>query len=101
MLRWPAAWLKRHQHPACRVLHAIGIPLTAVAAALLAIQVIWAPRRWWCLAVALLLIGYFLQWLGHRLEGNDMGEIILLKKCLGLSYVAVSPRYARDKGPCS
>jgi len=98
MPTWLATWMERHQHPACRVLHALGIPLTVVAAVLLAIQVVWGPRGWWCLAAGLLLIGYFLQWLGHCLEGNEMGEIIVLKKCLGLSYVAVSPRHARDKG---
>ena len=41
----------------------------------------------------LLVIGYALQYVGHRHEGNDMGEIVLLKRLLGRPYVAVSPRY--------
>jgi hypothetical protein len=37
-----------------------------------------------------------MQWIGHHVEGNDMGELILFKKCLGLPYQEVSPRYQRD-----
>ena len=50
----------------------------------------WAV--WWR-PVVLLLISYFLQWIGHLVEGNDMGEWILVKKLLGKPYVAISPRY--------
>ena len=47
----------------------------------------------------LLLIGYGLQGLGHRLEGNDMGEVLLLKKRLGKPYLAVAPRYQTGTPP--
>jgi len=50
---------------------------------------------WWR-PIALLAFSYALQWLGHRIEGNDMGEVILLKRALGLPYVRISPRYAID-----
>lgn len=36
---------------------------------------------------------YLMQWIGHRIEGNDMGEVILLKRSANRPYTAVSPRY--------
>jgi len=41
--------------------------------------------------------GYFLQWLGHRAEGNDVGEWAGIKRLLGLPYVAIAPRW--QQGP--
>lgn len=51
--------------------------------------------RWdlWWRPVVLVAVGYLLQWMGHRIEGNDMGEVILVKKAMGRDYVAVSRRY--------
>ncbi len=46
----------------------------------------------------MLVGGYVLQWIGHMIEGNDVGEWILVKKMLGRDYVAVSPRYKRREG---
>jgi hypothetical protein len=33
-----------------------------------------------------------LQFLGHAVEGNDAGEVVALKRWLGLPYVAIAPR---------
>lgn len=41
--------------------------------------------------------GYALQFVGHCIEGNDMGEWILVKRLLGRPYVAVSPRWQITK----
>lgn len=74
-------------------LHLIGIPLTLAAVALAIVQLSqWRWDLWWRPA-GLLLAGYLLQWIGHQVEGNDMGELILFKKWLGRPYVAVSPKY--------
>ncbi len=91
--RWLANWLERHQHPTSRWLHYVGIPLTIAAVALAGVQL--AQWRWdlWWRPVVLLAVGYALQAVGHRVEGNDMGEIILIKKLLGRPYCAVSPQY--------
>lgn len=101
MSAWLAHWLERHQHPVSRFLHAVGIPLAIVAVVLAFVQL--AAWRWdlWYRPVVLLAAGYLLQWMGHVIEGNDMGEVILVKKLLGRPYVAVSPRY-RPAGqpPC-
>ncbi|MBN2562724.1 MAG: DUF962 domain-containing protein [Phycisphaerae bacterium] len=96
---WPAwlkRWLERHQTPVSFWLHVVGIPM-AVAALVLAVVQLWQGRwdLWWRPGV-LLLVGYVLQWIGHRVEGNDMGEVILIKKRLGKPYVAVSPRCSEE-----
>ena len=42
---------------------------------------------------AVAVAGYFLQWVGHRVEGNDVGEFIPVKKLLGLPYVSIAPQF--------
>lgn len=88
-------WLKRHQHPVSRVLHAIAIPLLPLAGVMAVIQLFEAAWALWWRPVGLVVVSYVLQWIGHRIEGNDMGEVILLKRLLDKPYVDVSPRYRR------
>ncbi len=92
-------WLERHQHPASLALHAIGIPMTLAAVVVAIVQL--GESRWdlWWRPVALLVGGYVLQWVGHWIEGNDMGELILVKKAMGRPYIAVVPR--RDEAAAS
>ena len=82
-------WLTRHRNRCNFVIHMLGIPL-----ALLAAPVLFFIADWWW-AVAAFLSGYLLQWIGHRVEGNDVGEFIPIKKLLGLKVVAVAPQYTR------
>ncbi len=91
---WLAGWLQRHRHPASLWLHLVGIPMV-VAGVVVAVRrgIAGPPATWW-LPAALFVGGYVLQWLGHRIEGNDLGEIVLVKKLLGKPYVAISPKYA-------
>ncbi len=97
MPAWLARWLERHQHPASLVLHLIGIPLTIAAVVVAGVQL--AQWRWdlWWRPVVLLLLGYLPQWIGHRIEGNDMGEVIVVKRWLGKPYTAVAPRRSSRK----
>ena len=99
--RWLQNWLARHQHPVSRGLHYVGIPLAVAALLLALVQLVqWRWDLWWR-PVVLLLVGYLLQYIGHRIEGNDVGEVILVKKLLGRPYCAVSLRYqspARERG---
>lgn len=92
---WLANWRQRHQSRVCWWLHLIGIPLTLLAVALGLYQLcLWRWDLWWRPA-ALLAAGYLLQFLGHLYEGNDMGEVVLVKRWRGRPYVAVSPRYQK------
>ncbi len=85
-------WLERHQHPVSFWLHMVGIPL-----ALLAIPALFFVPWYWCLAA--FVLGYLLQFVGHKIEGNDVGELIPLKRMLGMPVVPVSPRYQRADPP--
>ncbi len=97
MPAWLNSWFERHQHPLSLALHAVGIPMTIAALPLAGWQL--AHSRWdlWWRPVLLIAVGYLLQWIGHVIEGNDMGEVILIKRLRGRPYVAVSPRYARPQ----
>jgi hypothetical protein len=84
------SWLVRHQNPFNFAIHMIGIPVAVAGIPLLFL----APWYW---GIGALVFGYFLQWLGHHVEGNDVGEWAGIKRLLGLPYVAISPRYAEEK----
>ena len=55
---------------------------------------LFIPDVPWYWGVAGLFVGYLLQYVGHRAEGNDVGEWAGIKRLLGLPYVGVSPRWA-------
>src|SRR5262249_33478798 len=78
-------WLERHRTPFNFWIHILGIPLAVAGLPLLFL----APWYWGAGAI---VVGYFLQWVGHRVEGNDVGELIPLKRLLGLPVVAVVPQ---------
>ena len=86
-------WLVRHQVGVNFWLHIVGIPLAFVGLVLLF-------TSGWEWGVGAFLGGYFLQWVGHRLEGNDVGEFIPVKKLLGRPYIAIAPSQ-RCGGPLS
>ena len=66
-------WLERHQHPFSFYLHLVGIPMT-----LLALPFLF--RHQWRRAFGLFGGGYTLQFLGHLVEGNPPGELLVLSK---------------------
>ena len=95
---WFENWLERHQCPTSYRLHLIGIPLTILAVVLAGYQLyLWRWDLWWR-PTLLLAVGYLLQYIGHVIEGNDMGELVLIKRMLGRPYVAISPRYHNKLG---
>ena len=96
---WMDNWLRRHRHPASLVLHAVAIPMLPVVAILIVLQLMDGAWNLWWRPAGLFLFSYLLQWIGHRIEGNDMGEVVLIKRWLGLPYVAIAPRF--DKTPPS
>jgi hypothetical protein len=94
---WLANWRARHQTPLSFWLHLVGIPIAILALPLAIWQLVESRWDLWWRPVALLVGGYFLQWLGHRHEGNDVGEIILVKKLLGRPYTAIAPQFEQAK----
>ena len=89
--RFLVNYLARHQNRTNQLLHLVGLPVTFVVPA-----VLLAERRWgW--AIACFVAGYALQFLGHWFEGNDAGEVILVKKWLGRPYVEFGRGLKRSK----
>src|SRR5262249_39411623 len=86
-------WRERHQHPVNFALHLVGIPLALTGVVLF---FAW-PWDEWYWGVGAFVLGYLLQWLGHLVEGNDLGEWAGIKRMLGLPYVSIAPRYERTK----
>jgi hypothetical protein len=84
-------WRERHQHPFNFWIHMVGIPL-AVAGVVLFLVLPWSMWYW---ALAAFVAGYILQWIGHRVEGNDLGEWAAIKRLLGLPYVGIAPTRAK------
>lgn len=80
-------WLDRHRHGFNFWVHMLGIPMAVAGVPLLFLAD-------WYWGVGAIAAGYALQWVGHRVEGNDVGEFIPVKKLLGLPYVAIAPGYA-------
>ncbi len=82
-------WRLRHRLPFNFYIHLIGIPL-AVGGLFALFLVDW----YW--GVGAMVLGYLLQWIGHRAEGNDVGEWAAIKRLLGLPYVGIAPRWNPD-----
>ncbi len=53
----------KHQHPLNRLTHSFGIPMIVVS-----LPVFFFSWRW---ALALFVVGWILQFVGHAIEGNQ------------------------------
>jgi uncharacterized membrane protein YGL010W len=53
----------KHQHPLNRLTHAIGIPMIVVS-----LPLFFFNWRW---ALALFVVGWIFQFVGHAIEGNQ------------------------------
>jgi uncharacterized membrane protein YGL010W len=81
--RFLSNYAARHRHPANIGLHVLGLPVTFLLPC-----VLWAAgESGW--AAAAFVGGYLLQFAGHAIEGNDAGEVILVKRMLGMPYVDI------------
>ena len=64
----------------------IGIPVAVGGA----VCFFFLPWYW---GVSGLVVGYFLQYVGHAVEGNDVGEWAAVKRLLGWPYIGIAPRW--------
>ena len=65
---WIAKYERSHQHPVNRLCDTYGIPTILVSVAFFAAGFI-RHRLWW-IAVALFVLGWLLQFIGHIFEGK-------------------------------
>lgn len=84
--RFLSNYLPRHQNRINRALHLVGVPLSFIVAPLLALG-----GRDWTVHVGCFVGGYLLQFAGHAIEGNDAGEVVFVKRMLGLPYNEYAP----------
>lgn len=63
----------RHAHPVNASLHIVGVPMVALGIAKLCLG-----RS--AIGCSLFVAGYICQYIGHRAQGNEVGEVMLLKK---------------------
>jgi hypothetical protein len=61
-------YMARHRNGWNRALHLVGVPLAPIL-----FVVFLVTGRFW-LAGAAFVLGYGLQWIGHRIEGNSMWD---------------------------
>jgi hypothetical protein len=65
-------YCQRHQHPVNAGLHIIGVPMAFYG------FFKFATGRAG-IGLALVVGGYLFQYLGHRAQGNEVGEVTLIK----------------------
>lgn len=85
--RFVGNYIERHQNRVNQLLHLVGVPLTFV------VSVVFLTEHQWTFAAYAFVGGYVLQFIGHAIEGNDAGELILIKKALGKPYQEFRPGY--------
>ena len=64
--QWIAQYSSSHQHPINRLCHTLGIPTILVSLALALAGFFFHPL--WTYALALFVIGWMLQFVGHAFE---------------------------------
>lgn len=65
-------YIERHKHPVNAILHIFGVPMAFFGL----FKLITGDLG---LGFGLLVGGYLLQWLGHSAQGNEVGEVTLVK----------------------
>lgn len=66
--QWVAEYSRSHQHPINRTCHTIGIPL--IAGSILLFIASPFVDGLWPLALAMFIVGWALQFIGHHFEGK-------------------------------
>jgi len=89
--RFVKNYIERHQNRANQVFHLFGVPITFV------LSVHFLIHHQWLWAAAAFVGGYILQFIGHAIEGNDAGEVVLIKKLMGRPYTEFGPNPKQSK----
>lgn len=87
LTRFVKNYIERHRNGWNQLLHLIGLPVTFV------VPIVLLVEHQWLWAGICFVFGYALQFLGHAIEGNDPGEVVLVKKWLGKPYLEFAPAH--------
>ncbi len=79
-------YIQRHKHPVNASLHVVGVPLAF--SGLFYLLTGRAPVK----GALYVFLGYLFQYLGHKAQGNEVGEVTLAKSI----YRKVANRSNRD-----
>jgi uncharacterized membrane protein YGL010W len=66
--QWISQYAQSHQHPVNRFCHTLGIPLIALSLPLLVVALF--VGGFWAVPLALFLVGWIFQFVGHAFEGK-------------------------------
>ena len=78
MIKFVNNWLSRHRNPMSFWLHMLGMPACFI------VMPIMLFLQYWILAAVFFVAGYALQFIGHLVEGDRPGEVMLLRKIFGI-----------------
>ena len=87
LTRFVRNYIARHQNRANQIFHWVGVPVT------FGLSVHFLINSESLLATYAFVGGYALQFIGHAIEGNDAGEVVLIKKMFGKPYQEFAPGY--------
>lgn len=69
MDEWIEEYQRSHEHPVNRFFHTLGIPLIALSIPLFGVAVL--VRRLWPIPLAMFVLGWIFQFVGHFVEGKS------------------------------
>lgn len=102
----PASFMEnykaKHRHPMNRLTHSIGIPMIVIS-----LPLFFVSWRW---ALALFIVGWILQFIGHAFEGNQpaffsnplyllVGPLWLLRRGAQAVGLAKAPAQSAPRHP--
>lgn len=65
-------YCRRHAHPVNALLHIVGVPMAFIG-------LYFALTGHFGEGLGFLVIGYALQYFGHKAQGNEVGEVTLIR----------------------
>jgi len=88
--RFAQDYMRRHRHPVNAALHIVGVPAAFYGFWLIGSSMLGkgsklnkkgseADSSNLALGIVLVFFGYLFQYLGHRKQGNEVGEVTLIK----------------------
>ena len=68
--QWIAQYASSHRHPVNRACHTLGIPTILVSVVIFVLGIFFSFHRLWLYALALFVLGWVFQFVGHAFEGK-------------------------------